>query len=165
MRAGPFENQGDFLINISTYLGNPDSGFVEISEVPSYEGDSFYVEGAMELTVNGVQLIDQSMWDYIDQLWSYLVQLVIKAKASGSAEVLFPDQVIYLNIDRVGECDCLVRSRCGEDKRAARVSVVELSDAVAQAAEHFFDSMISLIPEERKGYEHELRKVEALRHQ
>lgn len=151
------------MIEISTYLRNSIGGFVAVDKIASYDGDSLYVEGALELTVNGVQLIDKSMWDYVDQLWAYLVQLVIEVRKAGRAEVLFPDQPICLSIERVGKSDLLVRCEAGDGKRVARVSEEEFSAAVERAAEGFFNSMLVLIPQNRHGYEYELQRTKSLR--
>ncbi|MFG2359784.1 hypothetical protein [Streptomyces sp. NPDC048521] len=151
------------MIEISTYLRNAAGEFTAVEEVTSYDGDPFYVEGALALTVNGVQLIDQSMWDYVDQLWAYLVKLTIEAKKSGRAEVLFPDQPIHLSIERVGQSDLLIRCDAGDGKRVARIRDGEFTLALGQAAERFFRDMLVLIPENKRGYEYELRNVASLR--
>jgi hypothetical protein len=38
--------------------------------------DLDYIEGAIELSVYGVVIIDRSMWDYVDQLWSYIAESI-----------------------------------------------------------------------------------------
>ena len=81
------------MIEISTFLkvGN------DFIDIYNYEGDlddDFYVEGALELSINNTKLIDKSMWDCIDQLWCYFIEGLILISKNEGFRTNFPDQPI-----------------------------------------------------------------------
>ncbi|MDC9597080.1 hypothetical protein [Xenorhabdus anantnagensis] len=80
-------------INISTYIKVGDE-FIDIFQ---YEGDIKdidYIDGALELTINGKPLITKLMWDYIDQIWSYFSKGLSLVYENQEFKCYFPDQPI-----------------------------------------------------------------------
>nr|WP_175799877.1 hypothetical protein [Burkholderia anthina] len=65
----------------------------------SFDGkiqDPDYIEGAIELSVDGVVLLDRSMWDCVDQLWAYLTEGLMCISRGEGFETYFPDQPIEI---------------------------------------------------------------------
>lgn len=59
------------MINIDTFIKFNDD-FINIFDFKEKIRNNDYIEGVIELTINDKSLIDKSMYDYIDELWSYL---------------------------------------------------------------------------------------------
>jgi len=43
-----------------------------VDKVSTGPADELHIEGTIYFSVNGVTIIDQSMWDDVDQLWTYI---------------------------------------------------------------------------------------------
>jgi hypothetical protein len=59
-----------------------------------------HIEGAIELDINGVDVIDQSMWDDVNQLCAYLTDMLMDLGKKGEASSYFPDQPIKIGFKR-----------------------------------------------------------------
>lgn len=88
--------QEEIKISLKTYIKN-NNEFVEFSHYTEAFKDSFYIEGAIELTINGVVIFDKEMWDYIDQLWSYIADGIICIQDNQPFETYFPGQPIKVS--------------------------------------------------------------------
>ena len=72
------------MITVSTYLRTPDGTFEPVESSTSAPADPAYIEGAVELTVDGTTVIGTAEWDYVDQLWAYLADML---RAAGLSDV------------------------------------------------------------------------------
>lgn len=141
------------MINITSYLRSKNGTFVPVSECATAPPDVLYIEGAIELVVNGTTVIDKSMWDYVDQLWAYLVNIVGDFEEAGEAHTYFPDQPIGLAIKGLSEGRTLVTVQAGSARREATIETAELVPALKGAAIAFFQQMIRLVPQNRDSYQ------------
>jgi hypothetical protein len=160
------------LIEIVSYLRSPGGDLTRIEEALSAPRDPTHVEGALEMTIDGVRIVDTTSWDCIDGLWAYIADMIGSLRRTGEATTLFPDQPIRLSFRRQGKRRVLVTFdarvptnpkvptliRIPEDQRfrAATVDEEELVLALREHGKLFFDKMISLLPERRRVYEHSL---------
>ena len=90
------------MISVKTYIKS-NNEFVEFNHYEEAFEDSDYIEGAIELTINGVILFNKDMWDYIDQLWSYIGDGIICIQSNKPFETYFPDQPIKISFTPVKE--------------------------------------------------------------
>lgn len=90
------------MINISTYLKIKDN-FININDYNGLLKDTFYIEGAIELSIYNIKVIDIEMWDYVDQLWSYLIEALVKINKNQEAKINFPDQPIEMKFQPINE--------------------------------------------------------------
>lgn len=86
------------MINISTYL-KIKNNFINIEDFYGKIDDEFYIDGSIELSIDNVELIDKSMWDYIDQLWCYLIDGLNSLSKNESFKTNFPDQPIEVKFE------------------------------------------------------------------
>lgn len=84
------------MISVRTYIKKEEE-FIEFHSYTGHIEDSNYIEGALELTINGITLLDKDMWDYIDQLWSYIVDGIVCILNDQPFESYFPDQPIKIS--------------------------------------------------------------------
>ncbi|OTA16233.1 hypothetical protein Xvie_02003 [Xenorhabdus vietnamensis] len=80
-------------ININSYIKIGDE-FIDIFQYEGGIDDIDYIDGALELTINGESLIDKSMWDNIDSLWNYFSHGLLSVYENKEFKCHFPDQPI-----------------------------------------------------------------------
>lgn len=133
------------MVEIETFLRGADGGFMQVEACRTPPPDLDYIEGAIRLSVDGLEIIGTEEWDYVDQLWCYITEMVTKLKSSGYAETYFPDQPIKLSFRAAGS-RVLVAARIGEETKTANASSVDFLEAVKAAGVIFFREMSELVP-------------------
>ncbi|MFF4017319.1 hypothetical protein [Streptomyces sp. NPDC001843] len=133
------------MVEIETFLRGADGGFVRVESCRTPPPDLDYIEGAIRLSVDGLEIIGTEEWDYIDQLWCYIAEMVAKMQSSGYAETYFPDQPIKLSFRATGS-RVLVAAKIGEEIKTGNASAVDLVEAVKTAGMIFFRKMSELAP-------------------
>ncbi|ACX86902.1 hypothetical protein [Pectobacterium parmentieri] len=88
------------MMNVDSFISVGD-GFVSVSEFKGKIKCSGYIDGAMSLTINYVEIINISMWDYIDQLWIYILNALFDLANGHDVEFYFPDQPIKVTMTNV----------------------------------------------------------------
>lgn len=78
-----------------------DDDFINVNEFNEEIRDSDYIEGGMILTINYVEIINLTMWDYIDQLWIYILNGLIELKSESDVVFYFPDQPIKITMNNI----------------------------------------------------------------
>lgn len=114
--------------------------------------DPDYIEGAIELNIDGIEIIGKHEWDYVDQLWAYISTMSKKLREEQRADTYFPDQPILLAFQRKGK-RVLVTSKIGDDVRTANADFDDLMSAIKNAGNAFFGHMERLVPTNAKSYE------------
>lgn len=133
--------------------------------VASFEGvvrDNLYIEGAIDLYVNGEPVMTRVEWDLVDQLWGYLLNLCENVAKGEKGKTYFPDQPIELELSPHGR-RVELRLRYPNVERRAFEEREVLFAEVARAGSSFFENMARLVPEHRNAWEHELARIERLR--
>lgn len=72
--------------------------FIHVTEFNGLLKDADYIEGAMLLTINHVEMINLSLWDYIDQLWIYILNGLIELNSGCDVVFYFPDQPVKVTM-------------------------------------------------------------------
>lgn len=148
------------MIEVISYLREAEGRFSPIDTATSRPTDPRYIEGAIELTVNGVRILDTYVWDYVDQLWAYISNMVLALRERGEASTYFPDQPIRLSFRRQGLDQVLVTLELdASDRRVASINEAELVEALRVCGSEFFRRMSELVPENRAGYEPSLARL------
>jgi len=144
------------MIEIRTFLKQGEN-FVSPDEFNGPFPDEDYIEGAIELSINHRPLLTRAQWDYVDQLWAYLVSGLTHLQAGKPFKTYFPDQPMEVVLT--------------PDTRNARVTIQVTSDGtveastplaafiadMAKAARSFFERMRVLLPKE--SYEQSLNEI------
>ncbi|MFJ8795037.1 hypothetical protein [Streptomyces sp. NPDC102462] len=133
------------MVEIETFLKVADDGFVQVEACRTPPPDLDYIEGAIRLSVDGLEIIGTEEWDYVDQLWCYIAEMATKMQSSGYAETYFPDQPIKLSFQATGS-RVLVTAKIGEVIRTGNASSVDFLKAVKAAGMIFFRKMSELAP-------------------
>src|SRR5687767_8190020 len=88
------------MVTVTTYLRAPDGTFQRVEATTATPADPDYIEGAVELTIDGTTIIGTAEWDYVDQLWAYLADMLHELTTGDAASTYFPDQPIRLTFER-----------------------------------------------------------------
>src|SRR5215475_4985822 len=105
------------LIKIESFLRNNDGSFVSIQDVTNSPTDTRHVEGAIELSIDDIVLLDMKLWDDVDQLWAYIGDMLVNLRKGAEASTYFPDQPIKLTFKRLAAGRVLVTLENGRDRR------------------------------------------------
>ncbi|ENJ9654218.1 hypothetical protein AB2T14_001841 [Clostridium botulinum] len=65
--------------------------------------DLNYLEGAIYLRYGDETILDFRLWDYVDQLWAYIINLVEEFTLNGDSQTLFPDQPIKIKFKSISD--------------------------------------------------------------
>jgi len=138
------------MICVKTYLKQGEN-FVPFQIFNGAIKNQDYIDGAIELTANDVELLNISIWDYVDQLWAYLIQGLITVYRGETFTTYFPDQPIEITFSPIFGDKVKINVRCEGD-----VSVVidknELAEVIVDHATTFFTFLISRVPENERIY-------------
>jgi hypothetical protein len=147
------------MIQVKSYLRGSGGQFTEVDAVDSPPPNHRYVEGAVELTIDGIPIIDMGMWDYVDQLWAYIGDMILSLQEQGLASTYFPDQPIKLMFRKHGRGRVLVTLDINGTTRTASADEGELVSSLREHGSAFFGKMIELLPENRDGYANALERL------
>ncbi len=80
--------------------------FIEVSEKNriaqlSSKLDLNYLEGAIYLKYGDEVILDFKLWDYVDQLWAYILNLIEEFELNSDSETLFPDQPVKIKFKNI----------------------------------------------------------------
>ncbi|NNB92825.1 hypothetical protein HI113_02715 [Corallococcus exiguus] len=148
------------MVQIATYFRQGEV-FVPIDAFVGPIPDEDYIEGALEFSMGGRSMLTRQEWDYIDQLWAYLVGGVADLQRGETFQTFFPDQPIELSItpDGVGG-HATMRVVIGGDVREASVELAVLVAEVLKEARHFFERIQKELP--REAYQQTLQEISTL---
>ena len=139
------------MIEIETYLRSASGEFLPVDACVDRPLDADYVEGAIRIVINGVEILGVEEWDYIDQLWAYIASMIPKLSATGYASTYFPDQPIELSFQRQGS-QVLVSATLNEKTRKASVAMSDFLSALRKSGVEFFTKMSTLLPDSKDVY-------------
>src|ERR1700751_209593 len=125
-------------IEVTTYLRSAAGEFVPAGEASVPPADKRHIEGFIRLTANHIDIIDQTMWDDVDQLWAYIADMISTLEKEGRASTYFPDQPIPLTFTRVGKGRISVSSQVGDRARSAVVDEDRFISGMKRSGLEFF---------------------------
>lgn len=128
------------MITIRTYLKVKNS-FIEINDYTGNLDDTFYIEGAIELSIYNIQIIDIGMWDYVDQLWSYLIEGLVKISKNQEFKTNFPDQPIEIKFQPINE-NVLITINANKSRKSF-IKKDLLIKTMALHAQSFFNKLVT----------------------
>ena len=148
------------MIDVATFMKSGDQ-LVPIADFRGPIANERYVEGAIELTIDGTRLLTREQVDYVDQLWDYLLE-GLECTAEGIPfSTYFPDMPIRITFTPEGG-----RVTLTVDNRRHVVSATvpsnELLKALVPAATDVFQRLLPLLPEQKPVNEHALDRLSRL---
>lgn len=137
------------MLTVDTFLRVGD-GFVRVQDFDGAIKEPEYIQGALSIRANGVQVLGVELWDYIDQLWAYIADGVCCVAEGKSYSCYFPDQPIKLSFELVG-AGMVKISVDFQGGRSAVVSMEEFLSTFVKAGVDFFHSIGRLLPDQNEA--------------
>ena len=120
--------------------------------------DEYYIEGWIELTIDGKSILNRTHWDLVDQLWAYLIDGVLTLKQNGDVwATSFPDQPLEMLIT------CSQNTfniKVGENSYSVDSTIFK--KAISEGGRRFFTKMLKLVPNSLDVWGNYIEKCEEL---
>ncbi len=150
------------MVRITSYIWTGNS-LVPFEAFAGPFEDPDYVEGAIEIVVDGVVVLSNALVDYVESLWCYLITGVLEVCEGRNAETFFPDQpikVVLKPLDEQIEIEVTVREAV-----RVRADLREFLKEFTSAASLFFKKAMQVHKKRgaRKGCKYELGCIAKLR--
>jgi len=111
--------------------------------------------------VNGVCIIDKTLWDDVDQLWAYMSDMVLALNNSNESSTFSPDQPIKLTFRRLKAGNILISLTFDDVRRSVSANEASFIFALQQSGQEFFHKLKKLLPENAPGYDDALERLAA----
>lgn len=143
--------------------------FIEVSDknaiVPlSNKLDLNYLEGAIYLKYGDEVILDFKLWDYVDQLWAYMLNLIEEFSLNGSSEILFPDQPAKIKFKKISD-DYMIMDLETNTCYTWTLPSKEFLITLLNESEVFFNSITENLGLTDKQYGFEISKTQKLKEQ
>jgi|SRR5699024_8471547 len=154
--------------NLNEVTENPNKYFINIdneNEVKKYNQDLDveYINGVIIIEYYNNLLMDFSLWDLVDQLWSYLIKIIEDVLEVGYGMAYFPDQPIKVEMKVVSK-DLLLFSLDEGKIIRELLPMQEFINALLKSGDNFFRRFMEHFGEEI-DYNYELKKIKAIKEQ
>ncbi len=133
-------------VTISTLMRQKNGELVDHREYAEEIRDRLYIEGAIVLDCHGTKVLDERMWDLVDQLWAYLVAGAEELQQARRFSTYFPDQPIELTMRHVGHRGEVLISTNLEGAPQAVVQEDELLAELAKKGSEFLAWLGTVTP-------------------
>lgn len=100
--------------------------------------------GAIELEVNGVEVLGRRLIDDIVMTWSYVGKIVNEYRSGRTAKMTLPEQNVDFALQPLPRGQVLVSCEGGGERRAAAAAEEEVLFALRFAGNEFYDKMEEL---------------------
>jgi hypothetical protein len=146
------------MIEVRTLLKGP-TGFQPLTDAAEII-DPDYIEGALELMIEGKKLCGEAEWDLVDQLLCYFVQLIVDVNSNDTAHFYFPDQPIHVTCTVIAAIpDKSVTLQIGE-KASSAIKLSELRKSLLLEAQRVLTLLQKRFP--RNSYEDTFSMIRSL---
>ncbi len=124
--------------------------------------DLDYLEGAIYLKYEDQVILDFKLWDYVDQLWAYIINLVEDVLLNGKSEILFPDQPAKINFKKISD-EYMIMVLETNARFTWTLPSKEFLNTLLNEGELFFKSITESLGLTEKQYAVELNKIQELK--
>lgn len=153
-------NPNKKITDLNQLIYNPEQYFIDIDDSISImkiydELDYEYLHGAICIMYGDKCLMDYRLWDLIDQLWSYFINLIEDFYNTDFAETYFPDQPIKITISRSDKSNIIFTLNSSEwilNKHGFLSSILN-------GAQNFFIRMDAYAVSKNEYYINEINRI------
>lgn len=141
--------------------------FIEVSEKNriaqlANQLDSNYLEGAIYLKYGDEVILDFTLWDCIDQLWAYILNLVEEFVLNDHSEMLFPDQPVKIKFKKVSN-EYMIMILETNTRHTWTLPSKEFLITLLNESEIFFKSISESLNLTEERYDFEISKIHELK--
>lgn len=171
----------EILFTCKSYLTNPEviissledindkweDYFIEITQKDKITHmvsrfDLNYLAGAIYLKYGEDVILDFKLWDYVDQLWAYIINLVEDFILKGSSETFFPDQPVKMML-KVMSDDYALFILESSTKHTWVIPRQQFLSTLLDSSQYFFSNVTEYLRLGDNHYCHELNKIKELK--
>jgi hypothetical protein len=157
-------NPNKKITSLEELMNNPDKYFINIDDSNSIMNiydrlDLEYLEGAIIIKYNHKNLMDFKLYDLIDQLWSYLLNIIEDYYDEGIAETYFPDQPVKIILKKSTNNNLIFTV----DNYEWNLKEYDFLDNLLNGAEQFFKKMNTYSKHYNEYYNDELNRINKLK--
>ena len=146
----PLKTYDDF-INV-----NDSDGLLEIEDFL----DDFYLDGGIEIKYEEQIFLDINNWDLIDQLWSYILNLIEKYIENDKSRVYFPDSPNEICMEKVNR-NGMMLAITTDKKRKIIQNERKMIELLLREAKFFFNN-ISILRDYKQESLEEVERIEVI---
>ncbi|GGL43262.1 hypothetical protein [Sporolactobacillus putidus] len=121
-----------------------------------------YLEGAIYLKYGNEVILGFQLWDYVDQLWAYVIQLIEEFILRDSSETFFPDQPARIKFQKISN-ECLNMIVEANTRSSWILPKQEFLTTLLNASEKFFQNITGILGLVNNPYTSELSKIRELK--
>ncbi|MET9345893.1 hypothetical protein [Streptomyces termitum] len=148
---------------VRTFLCSGTGECTGIEQARPVFGRGLHVQGAVELGIDGAEVLTRAEVDTIDALWSLLLTCLGNFLESGHGVLRFPERAYSLTFERAAGRRVVLRFAGPNAKRSASGGEREVMDALLSGAAEFFRAVLASSPRDEWGYRRDLAAALALR--
>lgn len=155
------------ISNLDEISNKWEDHFIEIMQKDkivqlSNKFDLNYLAGAIYLKYEDNVILDFKLWDYVDQLWAYILNLVEDFILKDSSETFFPDQPIKMMLKKMSK-DYMIFVLESSTRCTWVVPRQEFLSTLLDSSEYFFNSITESLRLGDGHYSYELGKIKELK--
>ncbi|MDN3954538.1 hypothetical protein [Sporolactobacillus laevolacticus] len=124
--------------------------------------DLDYLGGAIFLKYGNKVILDFKLWDYVDQLWAYIISLIEDFILKGNSETFFPDQPIKIGFNHMSHEFMTIEIEAST-LFSWQVPKQEFLMILLQSGETFFEALTENLKLNDDHYSPELEKIQQLK--
>ena len=153
------------MVSIASYL-KQGADLVPLADFRGPIDDEDYIEGAIELSINGKPLLTKAQVDYVDQIWAYLIQgMAEEVREDRPFTTYFPDCPIEVTLRPEPARQQISVAVTLQQKRGAVIasaSLAEFKRTFVAEARRFFTTLLPLVSGHRGAYERLLEQLDTI---
>jgi len=150
------------MVTVKSFL-KAGEDLVPVEEFSGPIADEYYIEGAIELSVDNRPILTRAMVDYVDQLWAYLTTGLDDVVAGREFSTYYPDMPLQIVLQPLGNrVKIMTRSRSGKYDADASAALDDLVQALTSGGKLFFESLRPFAPSHRATYDRNIADLAAL---
>jgi hypothetical protein len=135
---------------------------MDIADITQRLRIEFYLEGAVCIEINSIEVLSRNVIDLVDQLWMYLVEGIANLKCDKNFETGYPDQDISISFQRLKNDNVEVSCKIAKDNvKTATVMKDDFCELILRDAQMFFTQMNTLT--ESNEYIDELKMIDDIK--
>lgn len=146
------------MFKVKSYL-KQENRFIPVSEFNSEFSDPDYIEGAIEISSSGKKILTLENWDYVDQLWAYLVNGLIEVSKGTEFQTFLPDQPTRVYLKPDSNLRRVLITVGKNSNNSISVEYEEFMNVMIKEAKSFFEQMNQLL---LSRYDYELDQLRSL---
>jgi len=157
-------NPREKIYDLFLLKNNPSRFLIDIDDTSAIAKiknaiDRDYIEGVIYIQYGNQIVMDYTMWDLVDQLWSYIITAIKQYLVDGASKFYFPDQPLLIELQKKSHTEIGFKVH---DQELKEWILPEQSFLIAllKSAQHFFTQLNNLELIDNDNYHYQRKKID-----